>query len=58
MKSISCINISSNRPIYDDSLICFISDPTCSAQILEDGSIIKLHYQNGQKNGPNHKNWG
>lgn len=52
------IDISSNRTADDDSSIYFVSDPTHSARILEDGSIIKLHYQNGRKYGKNHKNWG
>lgn len=52
------IDISSNRAADNDSSICFISDPVYAAQILEDASIIKLHYQNGRKYGQHHKNWG
>lgn len=52
------INISSNRLADDDSSVCFVSDPAFSVRILEDSSIIKLHYQNGRKYGQNHKNWG
>lgn len=52
------IDISSNRTADDDSLICFVSDLAYSSQIMENNAIIKLHYQNGRKYGPNHKNWG
>lgn len=27
-------------------------------RVMQDGSIVKLHYQNSSKYGPNHKNWG
>ncbi len=52
------ITISSNRSIDDDSTICFISDPIRSAQIVQDTTIVKLHYQNSRRFGPGHRNWG
>ncbi len=58
IKNTLSIDISSNRTADDDSLIYFVSDPTHSAQIMENVSIVKLHYRNGRKYGQNHKNWG
>lgn len=50
------IEISSNRT--DDTVIDFISDLEEIGHILEDESIVKLHYRESSKHGLGHKNWG
>lgn len=50
------ISINSNRT--DDSTIRFIDDAAEIEQIMNNDSIIKLHYQNSAKYGHGHKNWG
>lgn len=50
------IAISSNRS--DDTVVKFVSKETELLKILNDDNIVKLHYQNSGKFGPNHKNWG
>ena len=52
------INISSNRTQDDDTKIHFVSEIEERNRILTDDLIIKLHYQNGAKDGMCHKNWG
>ena len=52
------INISSNRTKDDDTQIYVPSETKEKNQILNDDSIMKLHYQNGAKYGYCHKNWG
>lgn len=52
------INIFSARPESEDTSVEYVSDVTRIATIMEDTSIIKLHYQNAALFGLNHKNWG
>lgn len=52
------INISSNRPEGDNTIIEFVDNKQQIEYLLADENIVKLHYQNGAKYGPNHKNWG
>lgn len=51
------IDIYSNRPESDNTSIEFLSTPDAS-NIIDNGDIIKLHYQNAAKSGAGHKNWG
>lgn len=39
-------------------IIEFVEQDTKIEEILNDSSIVKLHYQNSVKYGRNHKNWG
>ena len=50
------IEIYSNRK--DDTEISYVSDVNKIRRILNDDSIVKLHYKNGIKYGEDHKNWG
>ena len=52
------IPIYSARPDGDDTSIEYVSDEGRIADILQDGNIIKLHYQKATLFGPGHKNWG
>lgn len=52
------IRISSNHHNSDDSRILFVTDAQEIDKIINDASIIKLHYQGCSKYGPHHKNWG
>ena len=52
------IDISSNRTKDDDTKIYVPSETKEKKRILNDDSIVKLHYQNGAKYGFCHKNWG
>lgn len=52
------IHICSNRPEEDNTRIELVSDPLIISELLSNNDIIKLHYQNGSKNGYMHKNWG
>ena len=52
------IEIHSNRTNDDDTDVKFITDEVEIKRILEDNSIIKLHYQNGSRYGTAHRNWG
>ena len=52
------IAIVSNRPETDDGAIYLIEDADCIRRFMDDKNIIKLHYQNGPKQGAGHKNWG
>ena len=55
------IEISSNRVSgLDDEAddIVFVSDQSQIDHILDDASIVKLHYKGSSKYGAGHKNWG
>lgn len=52
------IEIYSARPETDDTFVEYISAPEEIARIIEDTSIVKLHYQNAILFGVGHKNWG
>jgi superfamily I DNA/RNA helicase len=52
------IEISSNRPSAEDTSVEYITDVDRKSSILEDPTIIKLHYKDGAKSGIGHKNWG
>lgn len=52
------IQISSNISEERNTEIRFIEDPTEKAEILSNSNIIKLHYQESQKYGFDHRNWG
>ena len=52
------ININSNRSDTDNTCIEHICDSGLIKNILEDNTIIKLHYQNGAKAGISQENWG
>lgn len=50
------IMIHSNR--IDDTTVQFISDKATIDQILNNDSIVKLHFRNSAKFGSSHRNWG
>ena len=52
------ITICSNRKKEDDTRIVFVADPYEKSVILQDPTIIKLHYQGSAKYGSDHRNWG
>ena len=52
------IRISSNKPETCSSYVLYVSNPQEIDKILDDASIIKLHYDKSYKYGPYHKNWG
>lgn len=52
------INISSNKDENDTSDIVFISNPTEATTILDDPTIVKLHYKECYRYGLGHRNWG
>lgn len=51
------IDISSNLDNNANEVI-LIDDQSKIESILNDDNIIKLHFRNSSKYGPNHKNWG
>ena len=52
------INISSNRAETDDADVFFVTDPEEIAIILNNPSIVKLHYRECYKFGSGRRNWG
>lgn len=52
------IPIYSNRAEEDDTTISFLIKPDDVKEVINDESIIKLHYQNGANHGAFHRNWG
>lgn len=52
------ITIFSNHDKNDNNCIALITDEWKIKEILENDNIIKLHYQDSNKYGNFHKNWG
>ena len=52
------ISISSNRSAADNTVVECVQDPGRISSILQDGRVVKLHYQNASKYGLGHRNWG
>ncbi|WP_329736854.1 hypothetical protein [Clostridium phoceensis] len=52
------VDIFSARSETDDTSVVYISDEERIADIIDDMSIVKLHYQNAALFGLGHKNWG
>ena len=53
-----CIEMLSNRSDMDNTTIEYITDASFIKQILDNDSIVKLHYKNGARFGSGHNNWG
>lgn len=52
------IDIFSNRDEANNKEILLVTEPEEISRIMDDRSIVKLHYQNSSKFGKDHRNWG